>query len=179
MGVAGAICLEPFLCPGPRVPTAICKCREKAAELLASIPCSSQRQELDAVYKSELLVVVMLLLSWGCWLWSVLPSSRLLPQPASAKLAGSGVAGPLLLKQRAEFLPISMEEPFISGSSTCCFSPLPASLPGGVRARVVASPALPWGQTETSPAWAGAAGTVISLCLCRAGRAPQSPRPGS
>lgn len=87
MGVAGAICLEPFLCPGLRVPTAICKCREKAAELLASIPCSSQRQELDAVYKSELLVVVILLLSWGCWLWSVLPSSRLLT-PACLSQAG-------------------------------------------------------------------------------------------
>lgn len=49
--------------------------------------CPSQRQELDAVYESELLVVVMLLLSWGCWLWSVLPSSRLLT-PACLSQAG-------------------------------------------------------------------------------------------
>lgn len=104
----------------------------------------------------------------GCWLWSAPFSSRFQTPPCLSQVGWEwGIAGPLLLKQKAEFLPILMEELFISGEQ---HSPL---FPSPVRSEpcIVASPAFPWLQTLTLQAWAILRGTVISLYLelCRAG----------
>lgn len=52
-------------------------------------------------------------------------------------------------------------------------APHPSPLSSGLAS---ASPALPWGQTAASPAWAGAAGTVTSLCSSAGpGELPKAP----
>lgn len=90
-----------------------------AKEQPLPVPCClSQRQELDVVYKTQLLWCLGRL---GCWLRSASSLSRF---QIPAELAGSRVASSLLLKQKADFLLISMEEPFTSGKQHLLLHPI-------------------------------------------------------
>lgn len=110
--------------------------------------------------------VVLAWRSWDVGLGLPLPRADSKAQPALAKLAGSRVVSPLLLRQKAEFLLILMEKPFTPGEQHLLLHPT-TPFPSPVRSEpcVVASPAFPWRQTLTSQAWAIAPGTVISLYL--------------
>jgi len=116
MGVAAAICPEPFPCPGRlHVPTDLCKCREKAAGLLGSnlsVSPAALKGSLTLFIKPDSRGACGGTL--GCWLGSAPSSSGFKPQPALGKFAWSGVASPVLLKQKADFLLILKEEPFTS-----------------------------------------------------------------
>lgn len=91
VGIAGAICLEPFPCPGLlHVPAGLCKCREKAAGL----PGSNLSLSPAAPLKSRSLTLFTKpnscgarLGKLGCWLGSV-PSSSGFQTPTCLSQAG-------------------------------------------------------------------------------------------
>lgn len=129
MAIAGAPCPQPFLCPGLlRVPAGACKCREKAAGLLGSNLSQSPRlSKAGARLFTKLNSRGARPGKLGCWLGSA-PSSSGFQTPAClSQVVRSGVVSLLLLKQKAEFLLISMGEPFISREQHLLLHPTAAS----------------------------------------------------
>lgn len=90
-GIAGAICPEPFPCPGRlRVPAGLCKCSEKAAGL----PGSNLSPSPAAPLKGRSLILFTKpdsrgarLEKLGCWLGSA-PSSSRFQSPACLSQVG-------------------------------------------------------------------------------------------